>query len=246
MPAHVFTATGEKKGTLALPESLFGAEVNHGLMHQMLVLQQSNRRQSPAHVKTRGEVQGSTKKLYSQKHTGRARRGPVRSPLLRGGGKAFGPRNDRNFTKSMPQQMRHAAVRSSLSLQAKKDAISVLETYPETVKTKEFTLFLKKLPLEHGRRILFVLPGAMRGLSLSARNVPRIKTLDARYLNVEDVLSSRHIIFLQEAIAVAEGIFAAAARSRVKVTPEKSTKIIKHKARHTSKKSSNPQPQPKP
>ena len=108
MPAKLFSATGETKGTFDLPETLFSAPINWGLMHQLLVLQQSNRRQSPAHVKTRGEVQGSTRKVYAQKHTGQARRGPIRSPLLRGGGKTFGPRNDKNYVKNMPQQMRHA------------------------------------------------------------------------------------------------------------------------------------------
>ena len=207
MPAKVFTATGESKGTLALPETLFAAPINWGLMHQLLVLQQSNRRQSAAHVKTRGEVQGSTKKLYAQKHTGQARRGAVRSPLLRGGGKTFGPRNDKNFVKNMPQQMRHAAIRSCLSVQAGKDAILILENYPETIKTKTLTTLLKKMAVEMGRRIVIVLPSKMQGLSLSARNIPRVTTLDARYLNPEDILGSKHVIFLKDAIAVAEGIF---------------------------------------
>lgn len=207
MPVPLYSSTGEQKGTVELPEALFAASINWGLMHQMVMLQQGNRRQSPAHVKTRGEIRGSTKKLFSQKHTGRARRGPVRSPLLRGGGKAFGPRNDRNYTKNMPQQMRHAALRSCLSLQAQKDAICVLESYPETVKTKAVVALLKKLPVEAGRRTLFVLPGAMRGLSLSARNIPGVKTLPARYLNPEDILHSRRIIFLKDAIAVAQEVF---------------------------------------
>ncbi len=234
MPATIYSSDGQKQGTLELPAVLFSAPINWGLMHQYLVLQQSNRRQSAAHVKTRGEVQGSTKKLFSQKHTGRARRGPVRSPLLRGGGKTFGPRNDRNFTKDMPQKMRHAALRSCLSLQAQKDAILVLEGYSDAVKTKEMVGLLKKLPVELGRKVLFVLPGAMRGLSLSARNLPGVKALDARYLNPEDILSARHVIFLKDAIEIAEKIFG---KKEAKETREKKEK------KPTSKKSvSQPQP----
>ena len=207
MPAKVFTATGESKGTLALPETLFAAPINWGLMHQLLVLQQSNRRQSAAHVKTRGEVQGSTKKLYAQKHTGQARRGPVRSPLLRGGGKAFGPRNDKNFVKHMPQQMRHAAIRSCLSLQAGKDAILILESYPETIKTKAFHDLLKKLPVQVGRRLLFVVPEKHDALYMSSRNVPRVKIIRAAYLNPEDILLATSIIFVGNAIDQAAKVF---------------------------------------
>lgn len=236
MPAHVFTATGEKKGTLELPAALFAAPIKLGLMHQYLVLQQSNRRQSAAHVKTRGEVQGSTKKLFGQKHTGRARRGPVRSPLLRGGGKAFGPRNVINYVKDMPQKMRHAALRSCLSLQAKKDAVLVLESYPDTIKTKQVTQLLAKLPVEMGRRILLVVPSGMRGLQLSVRNIPRVKALDARYLNPEDILTARHVIFLKDAIAIAEQTFAQTTKNKVKEAPAQTPVSMKHKARHATKK----------
>src|SRR5579864_8288248 len=109
MKVDVYTSTGTKSGSVDLPEQLFGVPVNRGLMHLALMRQQSNRRHPIAHVKNRGEVFGSTKKMYQQKGTGRARRGASRSPLLRGGGKTFGPRNDANFQKDMPKKMRRAA-----------------------------------------------------------------------------------------------------------------------------------------
>ena len=130
MKIDVYTSLGTKKGTHDLPVSIFEAAVNEGLMHQALVRQQSNRRRSTAHVKNRSEVEGSTVKLYQQKGTGRARRGSVRSPLLRGGGKAFGARKNRNFTKGMPKKMRRSALRSCLSVQAKRGSIVGLEDYP--------------------------------------------------------------------------------------------------------------------
>ena len=212
MQIPVYSLTGEKKGTQALPESLFAAKLQNGLMHQALVMQQSNRRQSPAHAKTRGEVVGSTKKVYQQKHTGRARRGPVRSPTVRGGGKAFGPRNDRNFTKRMPKEMRHAAIRACLSFQAKREGIMGLEGFPESIKTKQVHGFLSKVPVELGRRILFVLPGAHKALQLSARNIPGVMTVDAAYLNPEQILLARSVIFVGDSIARAEAIFAAPSR----------------------------------
>jgi large subunit ribosomal protein L4 len=207
MKIDVYTATGTKKGSVELPAGLFEAPINKGLMHLALIRQQSNRRHSIAHVKHRGEIVGSTKKMFQQKGTGRARRGAIRSPLLRGGGKAFGPRNESNFFKDMPKKMRRAALFSCLSLRAKEGAVLGLENYPDDVKTKAFMALLKKLPVEFGRRITVVLPAHHRGLELSARNVPRVKTILAQYLNPEDILGSQRVIFLVEAIKVAEDTF---------------------------------------
>lgn len=207
MQIDIFSSTGAKVKTMELPTSLFGADVNYGLMHQMVTLQQSNRRQSPAHVKTRAEVQGSTRKIVAQKHTGGARHGNIRNPLMRGGGKNFGPRNDKNYTKDMPQKMRQAALRSALTVQAGKGVILGLEGYPETMKTKTMHDLLTKLPVDIGRRIVFVIPAAHKSLQLSARNIEGVKTITANYLNLEDVLNARHLIFVADAIEKADAIF---------------------------------------
>jgi large subunit ribosomal protein L4 len=153
-------------------------------------------------------VAGSTKKLFQQKGTGRARRGPIRSPLLRGGGKAFGPRNEANFTKNMPKKMRRAALFSCLSMRAKQGAVIGLENYPDEVKTKSLLTLLKKLPVTLGRRIVIVLAGQHRALELSARNIPRVKTLYVSYLNPEDLLGATNIIFLVDAVKAAVETFA--------------------------------------
>lgn len=240
----VYSLTGEKKGTQALSEALFGAKLQKGLMHQAFVMQQSNRRQSPAHAKTRGEVVGSTKKVYQQKHTGRARRGPIRSPTVRGGGKAFGPRNERNFTKRMPKEMRHAAIRACLSFQAKREGIMGLDAFPETIKTKQVHGFLSKIPVELGRRILFVLPGAHKALQYSARNIPGVMTVDAAYLNPEQILLARNVIFVGDAIARAEAIFAVKQGKKTADAPvaeaaEKPAKKVAAKKPAAKKKSSS-------
>lgn len=207
MKIDVYTATGQKKGSVDLPAALFETAINQGLMHQAVVMQQSNRRRPIAHAKNRGEVIGSTKKLFAQKGTGRARRGPGRSPLLKGGGKAFGPRSNRNFTKSMPKTMRRRALLSALSAQAAQGSIMGLESYPETVKTKDVAMCLGKMPVELGRKILIVTPVRHRGIALSTRNIPDVRAISAAYLNPEDVLGARHIIFFVDAIAEAEKIF---------------------------------------
>lgn len=207
MTIDVYSAAGTKKETLSLPEGVFNAPINETLMRQALMLQQSNRRSSIAHAKNRGEVAGSTRKLYSQKHTGRARRGSVRSPLLRGGGKAFGPRSDQNYVKEMPKAMRRAALLSCLSFKAKQGALVGLESYADTIKTKEMAVLLKKLPVELGRKILFVLPETNKPLALSARNIPGVKTLLAAYLNPEDLLTAKNVIFLSGAVEKVEELW---------------------------------------
>lgn len=207
MNIDVYSATGQKKEQLTLPESLFGQDVNFGLMHQAVVRQQSGRRQSPAHVLTRSEVSGSTKKLFEQKHTGRARRGDIRSPSLRGGSKAFGPRNVKNYEKDMPKKMRHAALRSCLSLQAEKGIVTALEGYGDTVKTKSLVTLLGKMSIKNIRNVLIVSKGVYTPLVLSARNVQGVTVVPASYLNPEAVLHARHLIFLKDAIDEADRIF---------------------------------------
>jgi len=236
MTIDVYTSTGTKKGTVELPSALFAAPIHTGLMHQAVRQQQGNRRAAIAHVKTRSEIRGSTRKIQPQKGTGRARRGPIRSPLLRGGNKAFGPRNVANFTRSMPHSMRRAALLSSLSYQAKRGVIVGLESYPDTVKTKQAFTLLQKLPVAIGRPILVVLPERQNGLMLSVRNIPRVKTLLVNYLNPEDVMHAQHVIFLTEALKKAEQIFTA---KKQRVAQEIPAKV------HAGKKAENASAKPK-
>ncbi len=242
MNMTIFTLAGQKKETCALPESLYGGEANVGLAHQYVVLQQSNRRRSTAHAKTRGEVRGSTAKVLPQKGTGRARRGSVRSPLLRGGGKAFGPRKERNFSKRMPKKMRRAALRSCLKLQARKGMILGLETPPEAIKTQQILSFLGKAEVEVGRRVLFVLPEKNMPLSLSARNIPGVKSVQAAYLNPEDVLSAYCLIYVADAVDRAEKLFGAhGLLSASETMPSKAT-IDKPPARRSAPRATRKEP----
>lgn len=216
MKVDLYSATGDKKGSLELPAVMFEAPINRGLMHLALVRQHSNARRAVAHAKSRGEVRGSTRKLFQQKGTGNARRGSVRSPLLKGGGKAFGPKSRANYVKDMPQKMRRAALFSCLSLRAKDGIIVGLESYPDEVKTKTFASLCKKMALPVGRKIIVVHPGEHRGLSLSARNVKGMKTLPAAYLNPRDILEAYKIVFLADAVEAAEKVFALSDETRAK------------------------------
>ena len=246
MTIDVYTATGTKKGPATLPKSLFEANINEGLMHQAVIRQQSNVRNTVAHTKSRGEVQGSTRKLFQQKGTGRARRGSVRSPVLRGGNKAFGPKSIANFVIAMPQKMRRAALASSLSLQANNGIILGLENYPDAIKTKDAQKMLEKMPVELGRKILIVTTKNTDSINLSVRNIKNVRTVMAQYLNPLDVLGSRHIIFMVDALKKVEEIHGKTEGAEKKVEKEekdtksttstKSTTTAKKKTSSTSSK----------
>lgn len=220
MKADLYSSAGVKKGSIELPMALFEAKINTGLIHEALVRQQSNRRRPIAHVKSRSEIVASTRKIYQQKGTGRARHGSISANIFKGGYKVFGPRNTRNFEKLMPRNMRRAALFSCLSESAKAGKIIVLESYGDdhptpsadgglrgASKTKTFIALLSRLPVSPGRKIVFVLPAHQESLERAARNVPGIKTLLAPYLNPEDVLGAHSLVFLVEALKVAEKTF---------------------------------------
>ena len=130
----------------------------------------------------------------------------------------------------MPQKMRHAALRSSLSAVASKGSVIAIESYPDKVSTKDLHELLKKLPVQLGRKILLVSPSAHKSLQLSARNVPAVKTVRASYLNAEDVLGSMFIIFLVDAIEEANKIF-----GKVEKAPNTSKKHLKDLSPKTPK-----------
>jgi large subunit ribosomal protein L4 len=234
MNVDLYTNAGEKKGTVELPKALFEAPIREGLMHFVVTVQRSNRRFPIAHAKTRGEVHGSTRKLYAQKHTGRARRGPARTPIVKGGGRSFGPTRERNFHLRLPREQRRQALLSSLSSQARAGRVFALESYPEDVKTKTFVSLYRKLPVSHGRTVLFVLPAEHRALSLSSRNVPGVHTMLARFLNPYEVLRAHQLVFLKEALGVAEEVFGEKKKKSKSSKSSRKTSSISSKSSHSS------------
>lgn len=195
----LYDQTGAKKGTLELPDSLFGQEVNEGLMHRALVRQQANARQVIAHTKTRAEVVCSKRKIQRQKGSGRARHAQRSVNIFRGGGNAFGPRNDRNFAKDMPRAQRRKALFSALSVKAgDKKIIGITEYKSDKPSTKEITNLIKKLPIE--RSVLIVTPEKDENITLSVRNIPNAKVVSAGYVNVEDLLRYDNILVFEKAV----------------------------------------------
>jgi large subunit ribosomal protein L4 len=129
MKAPLFDIKGKQTGTVDLEATHFGVTPNAGLIHRLLILQQANGRIAIAHAKHRGEVAGSTRKMFKQKGTGNARMGDRRSPMRRGGGAVFGPRSEQNWAVSMNKQERRLALFSLLSTKAASESIKVVETF---------------------------------------------------------------------------------------------------------------------
>lgn len=167
----------------------------------------SNRRQVVAHAKTRAEVRGGGKKPWRQKGTGRARHGSIRSPIWKGGGVSGGPTKDRNFKKKINKKMASKAVLVTLSEKARNNNLAVLDSVNlENGKTKEMAVVYKNLNKIFGKAgsVLMVLPGLDRKLTLSVRNLPNLSTVEARNLNVLDVLAHKNLVVLKDSIEVLE------------------------------------------
>ena len=202
MEAKLFNQSGDEVGTIQLAEYIFGITPNVPVMHQAVVRQQANARLGTHNTRGRGEVQGSTRKLYRQKGTGRARQGSVRAPHRKGGGVAHGP-HPRSYRQDMPRKMRRLAVRSALSAKyAANEILFVDELTFEQPRTKDMLACLSALKLDG--KTLIVLDRKNENLQRSANNLPGVKTLLAHYLNVIDLLQSDNVIIARPAVQVIE------------------------------------------
>lgn len=199
MQATLYNQTGAELGTIELDDHIFGIVPNVPVMHQMLVLQNANARQGTHSAKTRGEVQGSTRKIYRQKGTGRARQGSIRAPHHSGGGVVFGPK-PRDYSKRMPLKMRRLAVRSALSAKLADGSIRFVDALTmDAPRTKAMIEVLQAFNPDR-RKTLIVLPERDENVMRSANNLPYVKTLNAMYLNVRDLLQYDHIVVPQAAL----------------------------------------------
>jgi len=199
MEIKMYTQNGKEKGTIELNESVFGLESNEGIVHRALVYQLANARLNVAHTKTRGERRGSTRKIYRQKGTGRARMGSNRSTIRKKGGVAFGPRNNRNFTISMNKKERRLAINVLLSDKVRNDKLIVLDKLSlKEIKTSEMVKVFKSLP-EHNK-VLLALKEKDEVIMKSANNLPNVKNLLLSYLNVKDLLKYDTLVLLKDSI----------------------------------------------
>lgn len=205
MRVPVYSLKGEVVDQVELGEDVFGISFNEAVVHQAMVRQLANKRQGTASTKTRGEVRGSTRKLFSQKHTGRARRGDIKSPLLRGGGVVFGPK-PRSYYQSMPKKMRRLALKCVLSSKARERDMKVIEELAfEMSRTKDVLDILSALDVDS--TALIVTEHSNRNVVKSARNLANAKVLPSALINVLDLLSYKTLIITVPALRNIERIW---------------------------------------
>jgi len=201
----VYSTKGEVVDQIELDESVFGLAPNESVVHQALVRQRANARVGTANTKTRGEVSGSTRKLFRQKHTGFARAGSRRTPIRRGGGVAFGPRT-RSYRKAMPKKMRRLALKCVLSAKVTDGELLVVDSFGlERPRTKQVVDALRALGVQSSALLVSAEPDV--NFIKSARNIEGSKTLPAGMLNVVDLLSYRMLLMSVDAVRRVEEIW---------------------------------------
>ena len=207
MKLKVYNQEGKEVKKIDVSDDIFNLELNNDLVHQVIVSQASNRRQGSAHTKDRGEVSGGGKKPWRQKGTGRARHGSIRSPLWKGGGVTFGPRNDKNYKKRIPKEMKRKALFMALSGKIKDNEFFVVDFFNvNDHKTKTMKEIVNCFPLLN-KKTLIVLPETNQKVILGTRNLPEVQTMPAKNLTALDVLSFKNLIVLEDSVSLIEKTF---------------------------------------
>jgi len=197
----VYSLLGNSAGTLSLPKEIFGKEINKKLLAQAMRVYMTNRKSLPGNTKTRGEVEGSTAKIYNQKGTGRARHGGVRAPIFVGGGIAFGPQS-RKVRLELPQKMRKAALYVAMSEKlSDKKIIGFSGLEKATGKTKEMSHLLKKINVSSA---LIVTGEKQDNIARGFKNISGIIVLPANLINTYEVLKHNMLILTKEGLAKLE------------------------------------------
>lgn len=197
----VFSLLGKESGSMALPKTVFGAEINKALLNQALRVYLNNQKGHFSNTKTRGEVEGSTRKIYKQKGTGRARHGGIRAPIFVGGGIAFGPKS-RKTTLELPKKMKQASLISALSQKLLDKQIYGLSGLEKaTGKTSElaklFQAFKKK-------SMLVVSDNTTESTKRAVRNIKGMNLISAGEINTFEVIKTQSLIFTKGAVEALE------------------------------------------
>lgn len=205
MRLDVHDAAGQTVDAIEVDDEVFGIEPNAAVVHQTLLAQLAARRAGAASTKTRGEVQGSTRKIRRQKGLGMARQGAIRSPLHRGGGVVFGPK-PHSYAQKLPKRMRRLAIRSVLASRVQEQRLRVVDGLGiEQASTKAAVALLRGLGVE--RSALIVTGSPDRSAFLSARNVPGARVMPADTLNVADMLSHHTLVLTVDAVRRIEALW---------------------------------------
>ncbi len=206
MNAKLYGLDGTEKGTTALPDELFAQPVHEHLLWLSVKRHLGNQRQGTAMVKNRSLVSGGGKKPFKQKGTGRARQGSNTSPLMPGGGRAFGPR-PRDYRTDLPKKQRRAALVSALSLKATENAVAVLEALQaEAPRTSKVAGVLKNMGV-YGKRTLLVVDRQNEAVWKSVRNIDRLETTLAHQLNAYDLLNAEALVLTADGLARVKEVF---------------------------------------
>lgn len=200
----VYNKEGATVGEITLSDAVFGAEVNPGLLHEVVQMYLANQRQGTSDTKTRAEVSGGGKKPWRQKGTGRARQGSTRAPHWRHGGVVFGP-HPREYGWTMPKKARRAALRQALSAKVARGDLLVLDSFElEAPKTREVVALLKNLNAQG--KAFIVTAEENVNIYKSARNIPGVRVNAARNLNVYEVLAGGKLVLTKDAVAKVEEV----------------------------------------
>lgn len=203
--AQVYDMSGKDAGTVELPDAIFGITPHKAVLHEVLVAQLAGRRVGTHSTKTRGEVSGSTRKIWRQKGTGRARHGSRKAPIFRGGGITFGPK-PRDYTHHTPKKVKRLAMRSALSAKATSGRVVVVEPFTLQVpRTKAVAEVIERLPV--AGKTLIVLHAADPVLARSADNLPGVRILTAARLSLHDVLVADYVVFTRPALQAVSEVF---------------------------------------
>jgi len=202
----VYNISGEKTGDMELNEDFFGVEMNAGLLHQAVVLQQASMRLGTHSTKTRGLVRGGGRKPWKQKGTGRARSGSTRSPIWVGGGTVFGP-HPRKYGFKMPRKQRRLALKCALSDKVKNGDFLVLDALDfDAPKTKQVVKMLGDFKFEG--KALLITDEYKENVDLSSRNIQGVKAITASGINVLDILYHGKLFVTKDAVKRMEEVFA--------------------------------------
>ena len=208
MELAVYNISGKEAGRkITLDDSIFAIEPNDHAIYLDVKLLQANKRQGTHSAKERSQLSGSRRKIKRQKGTGTARQGDIKSPLLRGGARAFGPR-PRNYSFKLNKKLRRLARISALSYKLRDNEVIVVEDFSfEKANTKQYLSILKGFDLVE-RRSLMVLPQANLNVYLSARNIKNAKVTIAKDVNTYDMLNANKIFIAESSIKELETLFA--------------------------------------
>ena len=206
MEVNVYNIKGEDTGRkITLNESIFGIEPNDHVLYLDVKQYLANQRQGTAKSKERSEIAGSTRKLGRQKGGGGARRGDIKSPVLVGGGRVFGPK-PRDYRFKLNKKVKVLARKSALSYKAQENAIIVLEDFTfDAPKTKDFVNITKNLKVD-GRKMLLALPEVNKNVYLSARNLQRTEVMLASNINAYKVLNADVLVLTENSLKTIDGI----------------------------------------